>query len=150
KPDNIMVRADGYVKVLDFGLARLVPTGSSPTFATADTAEGTILGTARYMSPEQARGEVTDSATDMFSLGIVLYELSTGRHPFPADSQIGVLHAILSQTPLPPSRLNAQVPPLLDSLIIRLLEKDARLRPSATEVESELGGLAGTKAGAQV
>jgi tetratricopeptide (TPR) repeat protein len=148
KPDNIMVRDDGYVKVLDFGLARLVPTGSSPTFATADTAAGTVLGTARYMSPEQARGEMTDSATDMFSLGIVLYELSTGRHPFPADSQIGVLHAILSQAPLRPSLLNPQVPAVLDSLILRLLEKDARLRPSATEVESEFRGLTGTHAGA--
>lgn len=146
KPDNIMVRDDGYVKVLDFGLARLVPTGFSPTFATADTAAGTVLGTARYMSPEQARGEMTDSATDMFSLGIVLYELSTGRHPFPADSQIGVLHAILSQTPLPPSRLSPQVPAVLDSLILRLLEKDARLRPSATEVESEFRVLTGTHA----
>ena len=145
KPDNIMVRDDGYVKVLDFGLARLVPTGSSPTFATADTAAGTILGTARYMSPEQARGEITDSATDMFSLGIVLYELSTGRHPFPADSQIGVLHAILSQTPLPPSRLNALVPAVFDSLILRLLEKDARLRPAASEVESELRALTGSQ-----
>jgi tetratricopeptide (TPR) repeat protein len=145
KPDNIMVRDDGYVKVLDFGLARLVPTGSSPTFATADTAAGTVLGTARYMSPEQARGEMTDSATDMFSLGIVLYELSTGRHPFSADSQIGVLHAILSQTPLPPSRLNAQVPAVFDSLMLRLLEKDARLRPAASEVESELRALTGSQ-----
>src|SRR5271169_3593553 len=146
KPDNIMVRDDGYVKVLDFGLARLVPTGSSPTFATADTAAGTVLGTARYMSPEQARGEMTDGATDMFSLGIVLYELSTGQHPFPADSQIGVLHAILSQSPVPPSRLNAEVPAVLDSLILRLLEKDARLRPTAPEVESDLYALTGTPA----
>ena len=71
KPDNIMVRDDGYVKLLDFGLARLVPTGSSPTLATAanNTEVGTILGTARYMSPEQARGEEANSATDMFSLG---------------------------------------------------------------------------------
>ena len=145
KPDNIMVRNDGYVKVLDFGLARLVPTGSSPAFATADTAEGTVLGTARYMSPEQARGEITESATDMFSLGIVLYELSTGRHPFQAESQIGILHAILSQTPLPPSRLNAQIPAVFDSLILRLLEKDARLRPSASEVESELGAFSGSQ-----
>jgi len=152
KPDNIMIRDDGYVKVLDFGLARLVPIGSSPTLATAadDTAVGTILGTARYMSPEQARGEVTDSATDMFSLGIVLYELSTGQHPFPADSQLGVLHAILSQTPLPPSRLNAEIPAVLDDLILRLLEKDGHLRPNATEVESDLRKLTGTHAASEV
>jgi len=148
KPDNIMLRDDGYVKVLDFGLARLVPSGSSPTLATVvdNTEVGTVLGTARYMSPEQARGEATDSATDMFSLGIVLYELSTGQHPFPADSQIGVLHAILSQSPVPPSRLNAEVPAVLDSLILRLLEKDARLRPTAPEVESDLYALTGTPA----
>ncbi|MGC1648609.1 MAG: protein kinase, partial [Candidatus Sulfotelmatobacter sp.] len=149
KPDNIMVRDDGYVKLLDFGLARLVPTGSSPTLATAanNTEVGTILGTARYMSPEQARGEEANSATDMFSLGIVLYELSTGQHPFPADSQIGALNAILSQTPLSPSRLNTDVPAVLDGLILRLLEKDPRLRPTAPEVESELRGLTGTRAG---
>jgi len=148
KPDNIMVRDDGYVKVLDFGLARLVPTGVATSLAATagDTGTGTILGTVRYMSPEQARGEPTDSATDIFSLGIVLYELSTGQHPFPADSQIGVLHAILSQAPLPPSRLNPQVPAVLDSLILRLLEKDARLRPGAAEVESALGELGGTRA----
>jgi tetratricopeptide (TPR) repeat protein len=148
KPDNIMVRDDGYVKVLDFGLARLVPSDSSPTLATVGdkTEAGTVLGTARYMSPEQARGEATDGATDMFSLGIVLYELSTGQHPFPAESQIGVLHAILSQSPVPPSRLNAEVPAVLDSLILRLLEKDARLRPTAPEVESDLCALTGTPA----
>jgi len=152
KPDNIMVRDDGYVKVLDFGLARLVPTGSSPTLGAAagDTGPGTILGTARYMSPEQARGEPADSATDIFSLGIVLYELSTGRHPFPADSQIGVIHAILSQKPLPPSRLNPEVPAALDDLILRMLEKDARLRPSAAEVEEELRGFSGTPTGSAV
>jgi len=149
KPDNIMVRDDGYVKVLDFGLARLVPTAAVRSLAATagNTEAGAILGTVRYMSPEQARGEVADSATDIFSFGIVLYELSTGQHPFPADSQIGVLHAILSQTPLRPSRLNPEVPAVLDSLILRLLEKDARLRPSATEVESELGELTGTRGG---
>ncbi|HEY6306174.1 MAG TPA: protein kinase [Candidatus Angelobacter sp.] len=151
KPDNIMVRDDGYVKLLDFGLARLVPTGFSPTLATAanNTEVGTILGTVPYMSPEQARGEEANSATDIFSLGIVLYELSTGQHPFPADSQIGVLHAILSQTPLPPSRLNTDVPAVLDALILRLLEKDPRLRPTAPEVESALRGLAGPHVGSE-
>ena len=150
KPDNIMVRDDGYVKVVDFGLARLVPTGSSTTLATAadNTEVGAILGTVPYMSPEQARGEVANSASDMFSFGIVLYELSTGQHPFPADSQVGLLHAILSQTPLAPSRLNTDVPAVLDALILRLLEKDPRLRPTAPEVESELRGL-GTHVGGE-
>jgi len=148
KPDNIMVRDDGYVKVLDFGLARLARSGAATTLGVdaGDTGPGTILGTVRYMSPEQARGEVTESPTDIFSLGIVLYELSTGRHPFPAESHLGVIHAILSENPLLPSRMNPEVPAALDSLILRLLEKDARLRPSAVEVESELRGLSGTHA----
>jgi tRNA A-37 threonylcarbamoyl transferase component Bud32/tetratricopeptide (TPR) repeat protein len=148
KPDNIMVRDDGYVKVLDFGLARLARSGGATTLGAdaGETGPGTILGTVRYMSPEQARGEVTESPTDIFSLGIVLYELGTGRHPFPAESHLGVMHAIVSETPIRPSRMNPEVPAALDSLILRLLEKDARLRPSAAEVESELRGLSGAHA----
>src|SRR5882724_1601923 len=90
KPDNIMVRPDGYVKVLDFGLAKLTEKSSRSktagsevdTMVNARTTPGTVLGTVNYMSPEQARGQVLDQRTDVFSLGIVLYEMSTGRTPF--------------------------------------------------------------------
>src|SRR5262249_55045174 len=108
KPENIMVRADGYVKVLDFGLARLAPDSAaySPSASPNATNPGMIMGTLSYLSPEQARGEVVTSATDVFAFGIVLYELATGRHPFHSKAPIGFLNAIASQTPLPPSRLN--------------------------------------------
>jgi predicted ATPase len=99
------------------------------------------------MSPEQARAETVDSASDLFSLGVVLYELATGRHPFPADSPIGTLHAILADPPLRPALLNPEIPTPLEALILQMLEKDARLRPTAALVEAALAGLTGTGAG---
>ncbi len=139
KPENLMVRADGYLKVLDFGLARPFLLGApSPAQATDITSPGTILGTVRYLSPEQARGEVVDSRSDVFSLGLVLYELLTGQHPFQAPSQLEVLHSILSRPALATARLNPDVPVALDALVRAMLEKDARLRPSAAEVDRAL------------
>jgi predicted ATPase/tRNA A-37 threonylcarbamoyl transferase component Bud32 len=134
KPENIMVRSDGYVKVLDFGLAHVMPEFKNDTITIEGTDPGTLLGTVRYMSPEQGRGEAVRTASDIFSLGIVLYELAAGAHPFPADSQIETLHAIMVQPPLPPSRLNPAVPVLLESLILQMLEKDSRARPTAKDI----------------
>ena len=147
KPENVMVRGDGYVKVLDFGLARRLPAdpASAPSGETSEP--GLLLGTLRYMSPEQARGATASSASDIFSLGIVLYELAAGQHPFPADSQVGVLNAIMAQPPLPPTRLNPEIPAALEGLLLRMLEKDPRLRPQATEVDSALAELARSTAG---
>jgi hypothetical protein len=140
KPANLMVRDDGIVKVLDFGLARRLPAGEarhSPENAVGSD-PGTRVGTLSYMSPEQARAEPVDAATDVFSLGLVLYELATGQHPFQADSEVGVLHAITAQAPVPPSRLNPEVPASLDALIQHMLAKDSRRRPNALEVEAAL------------
>ncbi|MGH9768846.1 MAG: serine/threonine-protein kinase PknK, partial [Blastocatellia bacterium] len=140
KPENIMVRADGYVKVLDFGLARLAPDNViySPSASPNATNPGMILGTLGYLAPEQARGEVVTSSTDLFALGIVLYELATGRHPFQSDTPLGFLHAITSQTPLPPSTLNPQIPAGLEAMILRMLEKDPRIRISLAELDAAL------------
>jgi serine/threonine protein kinase/tetratricopeptide (TPR) repeat protein len=142
KPENIMVRADGYAKVVDFGLARAVPAellqaGVCP----AATDPGTLVGTVQYMSPEQARGEAVGTGSDIFSLGIVLYELATGHHPFPADSRIGVLHAIVSHRPQPASRRNPELPSGLTDLLRRMLAKAAARRPTADEVVARLAGL---------
>ncbi len=148
KPENIMLRDDGYIKVLDFGLARLLAAdeGASTIASEAGTGWGTLLGTMRYMSPEQARGQSVGGPTDIFSLGIVLYELTTGRHPFIADSNIEILHAILSSFPLSPSRLNPEIDSALEALMLQMLEKDGRLRPSAMELENLLAEIAGRRA----
>ena len=141
KPKNIMVRDDGYVKVLDFGLARLMPerTGALDEATNAnDTGPGVVVGTVRYMSPEQTQGETLSPATDVFSFGIVLYELATGRHPFEAESHQAVIRHILSEMPLPPSRLNPEISSHLERLILEMLQKDPQLRPTAREVEMRL------------
>jgi predicted ATPase/predicted Ser/Thr protein kinase len=141
KPENLMVRDDGYVKVLDFGLARLAP--QNLTEAEADTHTGSVpgalVGTMLYMSPEQARGEQAGISSDVFSLGIVLYELATRRHPFRGRSTLAVLQAITSQLVSPPSRINPGISASLESLIMRMLEKEAHLRPTAAQVEAALG-----------
>ena len=140
---------DGYVKVLDFGLARLLPApaGSGTAPGEGATDPGTLLGTPHYMSPEQARAEPVDGATDVFSLGIVLYELTTGRHPFQADAPLAMMYAIVNEPPLPPRRLNPEIPAPLEALILHMLEKDPRRRPTAAEVAEVIAELAGLGAG---
>jgi predicted ATPase len=142
KPANLMVRDDGIVKVLDFGLAHRLPAGGDD-----GPAPGGRVGTALYMSPEQARGEPVGPASDIFSLGLVLYELATGRHPFRADSEAGVLHAIVAEAPAPPARLRPDIPAPLAALIQHMLAKDPRLRPTAVEVSAALAELTGRPGG---
>ncbi|MGH9372821.1 MAG: serine/threonine-protein kinase, partial [Vicinamibacterales bacterium] len=139
KPDNIMLRPDGYVKVLDFGLARQTGEQSGHVTITGEgTIPGTLVGTMPYMSPEQAEGSAVGTASDVFSLGIVLYELVTGRRPFVAETGFGVLNAIISEHPIAPSRLRGDVPPELDALILSMLAKPAAMRPAAAEVSASL------------
>ena len=141
KPDNIMVRDDGYLKMLDFGLARLLPNCSNdPEAATLaqQTTPGTVMGTLAYMSPEQASGQTAGSPSDVFSLGIILYELATGRHPFKSESMVGYLHAITTQTPPSTISHKPDLPRAVDELILRMLEKDANSRPTANEVAQAL------------
>src|SRR6185436_1050653 len=134
KPDNVMVRPDGYVKLLDFGLARVQPEMVTIGQAAATTEAGLLLGTVAYMAPEQARGEMITQEADVFALGVMLYELVTGRHPFAAPSQLGTLHALMWESPEPPSFLNPELPRAIDQLIVEMLQKDPRLRPGASEV----------------
>jgi len=146
KPSNIMLDADGRVKVLDFGLAKLVTTAdrSEQETIVADeqvTAEGRILGTVAYMSPEQAEGKPLDNRSDIFSLGIVLYELATGKRPFRGDTPISTVSAILRETPRPVTQIRT-VPRHLGRIIGRCLEKKPEKRfQTARDVCNELEGL---------
>jgi tetratricopeptide (TPR) repeat protein len=135
KPDNVMLRPDGYVKVLDFGLARQIVRQDANTLS--ETEPGTLVGTLRYMSPEQSRGEAAQAPSDVFSLGLLLFEMVTGRHPFHADSTIGVLHGIQSSTPAP-----SGAGPELDDLLQEMLQNTAALRPAAPNVVARLTGFA--------
>jgi Tol biopolymer transport system component len=125
KPENLMVRQDGFVKVMDFGLARDVASITASSILAA--------GTLRYMSPEQSRGEAPSPASDVFSLGIVLYELAVGTHPFERASIFETLQALNHSEPPALSSLNAFVPAQLDALILRMLAKDSSQRPTAAE-----------------
>ena len=141
KPENIMVRDDGYVKVLDFGLARLSAANVSDE-STAETAihtkPGSIVGTVAYMSPEQARGDTVGPGSDIFSLGVVFYEMVTRQKPFSGDSEVSVLHAIAYDELLSPSVINPEAPPPIESLILAMLNKNPLARPTAAEVASAL------------
>jgi eukaryotic-like serine/threonine-protein kinase len=131
KPHNVLVNADGVLKVTDFGIAR---AGASQM-----TEAGSIVGTAQYLSPEQARGGDVDQRSDLYSLGVVLYELLTGAVPFVGDTPVEIAMKHLSQTPEPPSRKRADVPRELDMVVMRALAKDPADRyQSADEMEADL------------
>ena len=135
KPENIMLRKDGVLKILDFGLAR--PPGpvrlDANCAGASGTISGTLSGTLLYMSPELLRGEAASSASDVFSLGALFYELLTGRHPFAGDTPLDVFEAIECRIVAAPSMVRAGVPPDIDALILSMLDRDPAKRPSASE-----------------
>lgn len=134
KPGNVMVTATGQVKVMDFGIARAI-SDSSATIAQTSA----ILGTAQYFSPEQARGEAVDARTDLYSTGVVLYELLTGRPPFAGDTAVATAYQHVSEAPVPPSRLNPAISPALDAVVMHALAKDRYERfQTAAEFKNDL------------
>jgi serine/threonine protein kinase/tetratricopeptide (TPR) repeat protein len=141
KTANLMISDRGLVKVLDFGLARMVPLGMDAT-APRMTAPGVVLGTVSYMAPEQATGQFVDGRADLFSLGVVLFEMLTGRLPFGGTTANEILNDVLT-TPAPaPSSLRSEIPPAVDAVVARALEKDpARRFQSATELRHALDAL---------
>src|SRR5438445_8503041 len=135
KPHNVIVATDGRVKVTDFGIAR---SGASQM-----TETGSIIGTAQYLSPEQARGAPVDPRSDLYSVGIVLYEMLTGSVPFTGDTPLEIAMKHLSAIPTPPSELRPDIPHDLDLVVLRALAKDPEDRyPSAEEMAADLARIA--------
>jgi eukaryotic-like serine/threonine-protein kinase len=146
KPANIFVTQSGQAKLLDFGLAKFGDTSNEgalgadvPTVVNPLTSSGMSVGTVAYMSPEQARGEPLDVRSDLFGLGVVLYEMATGKHPFQGATTAMVFDRILNHSPVPPTSLNAQLPGEFEDILNKTLEKDRELRcQSAAELRADL------------
>jgi dipeptidyl aminopeptidase/acylaminoacyl peptidase/predicted Ser/Thr protein kinase len=152
KPANLFVTQRGNIKILDFGLAKLTPQGTQVVDGSAATVgpsgiisadqlttPGTAMGTIGYMSPEQARGETLDNRTDLFSFGVVLYEMATGRQPFSGNTSAVIFEAILNRIPTPPQQLNPGLPAQIEAILNKALEKDRELRcQSAAELRADL------------
>ncbi len=134
KPANVMITSTGAVKVMDFGIARAVADTSSTMTQTA-----AVIGTAQYLSPEQARGETVDARSDLYSAGCLLYELLVGRPPFTGDSPVSVAYQHVREAPIPPSQLDSEVTPAMDAIVLRALAKSPTDRyQSAGEMGADI------------